>query len=87
MRLWLPEKASARLSIKGLLGAGRISLRDTSALSYRERQGVGDFTFRDRLGNRVPKHDKRRKSPGQARVTRVAIVSALTRSSYFFSEP
>lgn len=57
MRLWLPEKASARLSIKGLLGADPISLRDIRTDLPREG---GDLMFRDQLGNCVLRHDKMR---------------------------
>jgi len=43
MRLWLPEKASARQSIKGFFGAG-CTFRDIALMSRKHAELPKDFT-------------------------------------------
>lgn len=46
MRLWLPEKASARLSIKGFVGAGCIFPRHRTLMSHKRAESYqGDLTY------------------------------------------
>jgi len=47
MRLWLPEKASARLSIKGFVGAGCIFPRHRALMSHKRAESYqGDLYIR-----------------------------------------
>lgn len=84
MRLWLPEKATARLSIKGLLGAGRISLRDTSALSCWVGQEGEEATLRFAIDLDALFRDTIKGNRG-ARVTRGDRICIYTVDDKFFS--